>query len=71
MNTSDFIEKYNRDESESRELLTNFLVKSFAPVTFGDIGFQTKIKSQNELWKYIDTQHEGGILITYLYLTVN
>ena len=59
MNTSDFIEKYNRDESESRELLPNFLVKSFAPTTFSELGFQTEINSQNCLWKYIDTQHEG------------
>jgi hypothetical protein len=35
------------------------VVRAFTPVTFQNLNFKTEIKSSNELWKYIDTQHEG------------
>ena len=59
MSISDFIENYNRIEDESIRSFSNYLVRAFAPITFNNLNFQTDIKSQNELWKYIDTQHEG------------
>ena len=59
MNTSNFIENYNRIENDNYLLSPNFLLKAFTPTTFHNLGFQTEIKSRNELWKYIDTQHEG------------
>ena len=34
-------------------------MRAFTPITFHNLGFQTEIKSEAELWKYIDTQHEG------------
>ncbi len=59
MNVSDFLENYNRVEEESFRSYPNFLLRAFSPVTFHNLGFQTQIKSEGELWKYIDTQHEG------------
>lgn len=34
-------------------------MRAFTPITFRNLGFNTEIKSKDELWKYIDTQHEG------------
>ena len=59
MNISDFLENYNRIEDENFRLYPNFLLRAFTPITFHNLGFQTEIKSKDELWKYIDTQHEG------------
>ena len=35
------------------------LTSAFAPITFFKSGFQTDIKNEDELWKFIDTQHAG------------
>ena len=59
MDVSDFLKTYNRIESESFSLYPNFLLRAFTPITFQNLGFNTEIKSKDELWKYIDTQHEG------------
>ncbi len=59
MRTPNFLEHYNQIESESFNSFPNFLLRAFTPITFHNLGFQTEIKSEAELWKYIDTQHEG------------
>lgn len=59
MNVADFIQNYTQVENENLSLTSNFLARAFVPVTFRNLGFNTEIKSENELWKYIDTQHEG------------
>ena len=59
MNVADFIQNYSQVENENLSLTPNLLARAFVPVTFRNLGFNTEIKSENELWKYIDTQHEG------------
>jgi hypothetical protein len=56
---SNFLVNYNRIESENFNSYSNYLLRAFTPITFHNLGFQTEIKSEAELWKYIDTQHEG------------
>jgi hypothetical protein len=59
MNVTDFIQNYSQVENENLSLTPNLLARAFVPVTFRNLGFNTEIKHENELWKYIDTQHEG------------
>jgi hypothetical protein len=59
MNVTDFIQSYSQVENENLSLTPNLLARAFVPVTFRNLGFNTEIKHENELWKYIDTQHEG------------
>lgn len=59
MNVADFIQNYSQVENENLSLTPNLLARAFVPVTFRNLGFNTEIKSEDELWKYIDTQHEG------------
>jgi len=59
MDVFDFLKTYNRINQESVRLYPNFLLRAFTPITFHNLGFETEINSKDELWKYIDTQHEG------------
>ena len=59
MRIRNFLERYSQIESESFNSYPNYLLRAFTPITFHNLGFQTEIKSEAELWKYIDTQHEG------------
>lgn len=59
MSVANFIQNYSQVESKHLLLTSNFLARSFTPGAFRDLGFNTEIKSENELWKYIDSQHEG------------
>ena len=56
---SDFINNYDLNENKSFSRYPMDLTNAFAPVTFLKYGFQTDIKNNDELWKFIDTQHAG------------
>lgn len=59
INISDFIDNYDLIENKSLHKYPINLTSAFSPITFHKYGFQTDIKNQDELWKFIDTQHEG------------
>jgi len=56
---SNFINNYDLNEDKSFRRYPMDLTNAFAPITFLKYGFQTDIKNDDELWKFIDTQHAG------------
>jgi len=60
---SNFINNYDLNEDKSFRRYPMDLTNAFAPITFLKYGFQTDIKNDDELWKFIDTQHAGRYFV--------
>ena len=60
------VEQYNRAEEDALALLPNVPIAAFRPVSFLLEGSPTYVKSEKELWKFVESQHmntfEGDFL---------
>lgn len=59
MGTNKFIKNYDLLESKAWKSKSNLIIAAFAPVAFQNNGFRTDIESKDQLYKYIDTMHNG------------
>ena len=59
MDTNEFIKNYDLLESKACKSKSNLTIAAFAPVAFQNNGFRTDIESKDQLYKYIDTMHNG------------
>lgn len=53
------IEEYENNEKKSLCELPNRAVESFSPVTFHSVNYPTRVRTHNELIRYVDTMHEA------------
>ena len=49
---------YDAAEAAGRARLPNRVVEAFEPVTFGAVGYPTRVMGDDELWKFADVMHE-------------
>ncbi|MBI3853372.1 MAG: hypothetical protein HY298_24255 [Verrucomicrobia bacterium] len=52
------VEEYNIKESAAVAALPNRVVEMVSPVMFSSEGYPTRLRSDSELWKYLDVMHE-------------
>jgi methylase of polypeptide subunit release factors len=55
---TELLREYNRRESEAIALTPVYLARAFSPMTFNAYNFSTRIESENELWRFFDSQQE-------------
>ena len=56
------VHEYEMHERIARDSVAPLLVKAFQPVTFMEHGFPVNYDGEKDLWKYIDSMHEGRFL---------
>lgn len=59
MDTNEFIKNYDLLESKACNSKANLIIAAFTPITFQNNGFRTDIESKDDLFKFIDTMHNG------------
>lgn len=59
------IEKYNSCEKEGKKYLSNRFIEAFQPEDFQATGYPTQIYSETEIYKYLDSMHEGRVRYYY------
>lgn len=59
---SAYVHEYEMQEQIARDSVAPLLVKAFQPVTFIEHGFPVNYDGEKDLWKYIDSMHEGRFL---------
>ncbi len=52
------VEKYEARERDALTTLPNRVVEMVNPVVFAAEGYPTRLRSDSELWKYLDVMHE-------------
>src|SRR5438552_10520679 len=52
------VEEYNRKESAAATALPNRVVEMVSPIMFASEGYPMRVRSESELWKYLDVMHE-------------
>ena len=55
------VEQYNFWEKQGRRSLSNRFLEAFQPVTFNEAGFPTRIECDAEVFKYLDSMHDGRL----------
>lgn len=55
------IQKYNEYETEGKKFLPDKFVEAFQPEVFQTVGWPTTIHSETEIYKYLDSMHEGRL----------
>lgn len=58
-NIDGLINRYERAENTAMACLPNRVIEAFSPVTFLEYGYPMRIRSIDELWRYVDVMHEG------------
>jgi len=51
-------EVYDAEEEKAISELSNLVVQAFQPTVFQKYGYPFRVRSETELWKYIDVMHE-------------
>lgn len=59
------IDIYNACEKEGKQYLSDRFLEAFQPVDFQTDGWPTQIYSEKEIYKYLDSQHEGRVRYYY------
>jgi len=59
---SALVHEYETQEQIAKDSVAPLLVKAFQPVTFMEHGFPINYDGKKDLWKYIDSMHEGRFL---------
>ena len=55
------VECYNKQEEDSKRNLSNRFIEAFQPEIFQEVGFPGRIKNEVELYRYIDSMHDGRL----------
>ena len=59
------VEKYNSEEKEGRKHLPNRFMEAFKPITFERLGYPARIESEDEVYKFFDSMHDGRLRVSY------
>ena len=51
------IDEYTLAEREGSKLLPARAIQAFSPATFAALNYPTRVLSENEIFKFIDTMH--------------
>jgi len=51
---------YDLAEQEAISVTPNLIVQAVQPIVFNAMGYPSRVRSEAELFKYIDVMHEGG-----------
>ena len=57
--TSLGVAQYDEHEKQGKKVLCNSYVEAFQTEVFTRLGYPTRIAGEDELWKYINSQHES------------
>lgn len=53
------VDEYNALEREGKKELSNRFLEAFQPELFLNAGFPTRIEDNNEVYKFLDSMHDG------------
>lgn len=59
--------EYDRLEKEGKKELSCRFLEAFCPEFYENLGFPVRIQKDDELWKYVDSQHDGRVGVYYGY----
>lgn len=59
------VEQYNKNEKEGKAELSNRFLEAFQPEVFEKLGFPTRVNSNKEVFRYIDSMHDGRLKYYY------
>ncbi len=57
-------ELYDREEQKGRATLSNRIIEAFQPQVFNATGYPVHVRSEAELWRYVDVMHETRLKST-------
>ena len=52
---------YNTKEKEGKKILSNRFLEAFQPELFEKVGFPTRISGNEEVYKFVDSMHDGRL----------
>ena len=53
------VDEYNALEREGKKGLSNRFLEAFQPEFFSNVGFPTRIEDDKEVYKFLDSMHDG------------
>lgn len=59
------VNEYNIKEKEGKQALSNRFIEAFQPELFEKIGFPTRIEDEKEVYKFLDSMHDGRLARYY------
>lgn len=59
------VKNYDLSEKEGKKNLSNRFLQAFQPVTFDKAGYPTRIESEDEVYRFLDTMHENRLKLYY------
>ncbi|MBQ8691939.1 MAG: hypothetical protein IJ520_02210 [Synergistaceae bacterium] len=59
------VERYNALEIEGKVKLSNRFLEAFQPEHFNMVGWPTRINKDEEVYKYLDSMHDGRLKLYY------